>query len=101
MHASFGPLFYPSGPEVKAAAVEKLNKKLEFINKQVLKDRSFLVGDKFSIADSYLYIVLSWAPYVGVDLSPFPVVKAYFERIGALPVVQEAHVKMATKPSST
>ena len=101
MHASFGPLFYPIGPEVKAAAVQKLNKKLEFINNQVLKDRSFLVGDKFSIADSYLYIVLSWSPYVGVDLSPFPVVKAYFERIGALPVVQDAHAKMTTKPSRT
>jgi glutathione S-transferase len=55
----------------------------------------------FSIAGSYLDVVLSWGPYVGVDTSKYPVIRAYFDRVKALTAVAQAHEKMATKPSST
>ena len=100
VHANFGPLFGPATPEVKAAQIEKLNKKFTYIQDHMLKG-DFLVGDKFSIADSYLYIVLGWGRYVGVDISGHPALKAYWERIDQLPVVVQAHAKMATNPAST
>lgn len=100
VHANFGPLFGPLSEEGKAAQIEKLGKKFEYIQKHVLKG-DFLVGDKFSIADSYLYIVLGWGRWVGVDLSPYPAVKAYWERIDKLPNVVAAHAKIATNPSRT
>jgi hypothetical protein len=61
----------------------------------------FLVGGKFSIADSYLYIVLTWPQYVGVDMSGYPLLQAYSAGIAALPQVVAAHALMATNPSST
>jgi glutathione S-transferase len=39
---------------------------------------------------SYLYTVTRWAPRVEFDLSPFPNVKAFMERMNARPKVQEA-----------
>jgi glutathione S-transferase len=75
--------------------------KLAYLNDNVFNDgKQFMVGDKFTIADSYLYIVLSWAQYVGVDTAPYPNVIAFSERVAALPFVQAAHARMASNPSS-
>lgn len=102
MHSSFGPLFSSISPEAKEAQIEKILKKLSFINDHLLRGgKSYLVGNKFSIADSYLYIVLGWGRWVGVDLTGHPVVKAYWEAIDELPSIVAAHAKMATNPSST
>mmetsp|Transcript_3020 Transcript_3020/g.7005 ORF Transcript_3020/g.7005 Transcript_3020/m.7005 type:complete len:205 (+) Transcript_3020:55-669(+) len=100
VHASFGPLFGPLSEEAKAAQIVKLGTKFSFIEKNLLGGQ-FLVGGKFSIADSYLYICLSWAAYLGVDLAGYPKVQAYFAGIHALPQVAAAHALMATNPSST
>jgi glutathione S-transferase len=101
VHSSFGPLFGQISPEDKVAQIEKINKKFAYLQEHMLKDKTYLVGDKFSIADSYLYIVVGWGRYVGVDISPYPVLEAYWTAIDQLPVVQEAHAKMATDPSRT
>jgi glutathione S-transferase len=81
--------------------VEKLYKKFDYVQNTLLKDKTYLVGDKFSIADSYLYIVLSWTGYVGVDLTPYPGLQAYSANIAKLPNVVAAHAAMATNPAST
>ena len=69
--AGFGPLFGPFvNDEAKAKQHEKLAKKLTYINDHMVKGKKFLVGDSFTVADSYLYIVLSWGQYVGVGARP-------------------------------
>ena len=102
LHASVGPLFNPSlAPEVKAWANSRVETKLKTLNDLLLKDgKKFLVGDAFTVADSYCYIVLSWSPFIGVDLSKFANVKAYFDGIAALPHVKAAHERMAAKPAT-
>jgi len=74
---------------------------LKYLNDTYLVNKKFLVGDSFSIADAYLYIVLSWSGYVKVDLSPFPVVVEYFNYIGNLSNVVEAKARIATSPTTT
>ncbi len=101
VHASYGPLFYGLEGEAKAAQVKKIGTKFDYISKNLLNGHQYLVGDKFSIADAYFYIILSWSGYVGVDLSAHPEIKAYSEFVGALPFVDAAHAAMANKPSST
>lgn len=101
LHANFGPLFGSLSEEAKVAQLEKIGKKLQYVNDSMINDKSFLVGNKFSIADSYLYIVLSWRAFVGVDISPYPAVQAYADRIHGLPNVVAAHAKMANKPTTT
>lgn len=61
LHQSYAPLYDPAAtPEQKAAAIAKLNTKLKYVNENMVNGKKFLVGDSFTIADSYLYIVLSW-----------------------------------------
>jgi glutathione S-transferase len=95
IHKSYGPLFNPANSaDVKQWAATNLNTKLDRLNGE-LKGKSYVQGDKFTIADSYLYIVLSWSPYVGVDLTNFANLQKYFDGIKALPTVQAAHKEIA------
>ncbi len=48
------------------------------------------MGDDFTVADAYLFTVLGWGKYVGVDLAPWPTLTAYLGRVAARPAVQAA-----------
>lgn len=50
-----------------------------------LATRLFLVGDSPTIADIAGYSYIAHAPEGGVDLAPFPAVRAWLDRIEALP----------------
>ena len=82
-------------------SLSKVDSKLKYINDNLVNGKKFLVGDKFSIADSYLYIVLTWEPYAKFDTKPYPNVQKYFEGIKALPLVQAAHKAMEGVPTTT
>ncbi len=90
LHKSFGPLFTQSSPaEAKAAAAEKIGKRLAFVDGE-LEGKNYLAGDHFSVADGYLFTVVNWAGKVGLDLSKVPNVQAHHARVGARPAVQTA-----------
>lgn len=98
IHSNFGPLFYPGlTEEGKAAQRAKLLGKLEWLAKTELADgaKEYLVGGSFTVADSYLYIILTWAPYVQVSLESVPVLAAFRDRIASLDFVKGAHAAMA------
>ncbi|MHB1284833.1 MAG: glutathione binding-like protein, partial [Metallibacterium scheffleri] len=48
----------------------------------------YLLGDQFTVADAYLYTVLTWAGIVGVDLAPYPALQAFMKRVEARPAVK-------------
>jgi glutathione S-transferase len=100
VHPSIGHLFYPNSEAIKDYIKGKAAAKLTYLENTLIGDKKFVVNDTFTIADSYLYIVLTWAPYVGVDLAPFPKVRAYFEGIGSLENVKAAHARMAGSPAT-
>ena len=90
LHKTFGPLFRPTTPEeFKAQSKEVLGKRITWLDKE-LAGRQYLMGDKFTVADAYLFTVLRWSPRVGVDLSKTPNAIAYIDRVAARPRVQEA-----------
>lgn len=90
LHKGFSPLFAPNATEeMKQYARANLIKRLGWLSGQ-LGSKQYLVGERFTVADAYLFVVLSWAGHVAVDLSPWPNLKAYQERIGARPHVIEA-----------
>jgi glutathione S-transferase len=90
LHKNFSPLFNPSAPEaMKQIAKENIAKRTAFIEGK-LGDQPFLLGDSFSVADAYLYVILSWRERAGVDISQFPRVTALYERVRARPSVQSA-----------
>jgi glutathione S-transferase len=89
VHKGFSPLFRKPPPEVKQAALEALEKRFAFLAGHLEKSQ-FLLGERFTVADAYLFTVLTWAPGQGIDLSRWPALKAHFDRIAARPAVQEA-----------
>jgi glutathione S-transferase len=100
VHPSISGTFF--GPEeVRSFVREKAAQKLTYLEHHLIADKQFLVGDSFTIADAYLYIVLSWTSIVNIDLTPYPKVKGYFERVGAMENVKAAHARIATNPSTT
>ncbi len=90
LHKTYGPMFRPTTPEeYKKISKETLATKYKHVDK-VLGHKPYLMGDKFSVADAYLFTVTRWAPRVQFDLTPFPNLRAFMDRIAARPKVQEA-----------
>ena len=90
MHKTYGPLFRPTTPEeFKVLSREVIGRRIAWLDKE-LAGKQYLMGDKFTVADAYLFTVLRWSPRVGVDLSKSPNVTAYIDRVAARPKVQEA-----------
>lgn len=77
-----------SNDGAKAFARQKLPLRLHRLNEH-LQDRSFLL-EGFSVADAYLFTVLNWSPYAGIDLSAWPAVSAYFQRLSQRPSIARA-----------
>lgn len=50
----------------------------------------FVMGEDYSIADPYLFVMSSWLKGDGVDIAEFPRVKAHYERMLARPSVEKA-----------
>jgi glutathione S-transferase len=90
VHKSFSPLFAPNAPEdMKQYARGNLIKRLAWVADQ-LGSKPYLMGEHFTVADAYLFVVLSWAGHVAVDLGTWPNLTAFQERVSARPHVVEA-----------
>jgi glutathione S-transferase len=90
LHKSFTPLFKPTTPDAfKEISRENLGARFAYLDKE-LSGRPYVMGDKFSVADAYLYTVLRWAPRVEIDMSKWPNLTAFMDRVAARPKVQEA-----------
>jgi glutathione S-transferase len=90
LHKTFSVLFNPAYPEeAKAINTKKLGERFAYVNAQ-LEGKQYLMGEHFSVADAYLYVILRWARAKGVDTSTFGDLNAFFDRVDARPAVQEA-----------
>ncbi|MGH7108012.1 MAG: glutathione transferase GstA, partial [Acetobacteraceae bacterium] len=90
LHKSYSPLFNPDMPAAaRAERLAYLTKRYTLVEKH-LAGRSYLLGDSFTVADAYLFTITNWAAHVKLDLSPFPSLRAFQERIAARPAVQAA-----------
>ena len=93
VHKSFGPLFSPVlADDAKAFFKDRVMGKFKYIDSQ-LAGRDYLMGKQFSVADGYLFTMLSWAERMKFDLATMPNLLAYKARVGARPMVQAALTK--------
>jgi glutathione S-transferase len=96
LHKNYTPLFMTKRfvqsevgqNELKASMKTLIDKKCTWVNTQ-LSGKSFLTGPEFTIADAYLFTVLSWNKFVGIELQGKSNLSAYMERITARPSVQK------------
>jgi glutathione S-transferase len=89
LHKSFSPLFRKPAPDVREQLMKQVLNRLALLQGK-LGDKPYLMGDRFSIADAYAYVILNWAHNFKIDLSGLPSLQAYFERMRARPAVQRA-----------
>ena len=88
VHKGFGPLWSPQTPaEVRERTVQALGNRFGFIAATLAK-QPFLTGAGFTIADAYLFVVLNWTRLHRVDLSPWPALVDFQQRVAARPAVQ-------------
>jgi len=90
LHKGMGSMFNPAQtPEWRAAASATLSKRLNWLS-EALGDKPFLMGERFTVADGYLFTVLRWAGPVKFDLSPWPALVAFRDRVAERPAVKAA-----------
>lgn len=91
LHKAFTPLFNPAlAPEAREAAVANIGRKLDVVEGALADGRSYLTGPDFTVADAYLFVVLSWAPNFGVELARWPHLGGFNQRVTARAAVQAA-----------
>ncbi len=89
LHKSFAPLFNPKFPaEGKEMLKANIGKRFDALNTSL--KGPFLTGEQFTVSDAYLFTVLGWCGFVGIDLAKWPALKEYHSRVAARPHVQAA-----------
>jgi glutathione S-transferase len=73
------------GGKFDLAAAQALAERLFQVLEAELKDRTFLVGDRPTLADIALYTYTAAAPEGGIDLAPYPAIRLWLKRVEALP----------------
>jgi len=93
LHKNFGPMFSPVlGDDAKAFFKDRVMGKFKYVD-SVIGGRDYLMGKQFTVADGYLFTMLTWADRLKFDLSAMPNLLAYKARVAARPKVQEALTK--------
>ena len=90
IHKGYSPMFNPAATaEFRTWQRERLVQRYGWIQKQ-LSGRQYLMGERFTVADAYLFTTLCWLGYVNLDLAQWPGLSGYYERIASRPRVREA-----------
>jgi glutathione S-transferase len=80
----------PTLPDsMRESLTERVNKRVGYIDSH-LAGNEFLMGDQFTVADAYLFIVLSWTDMVKIDISQHENVANWRGRIGERESVKAA-----------
>ncbi len=81
LHKGFTPLFRPDTPETLKPAVRAgLEKKFQYVDES-LSDDQWICGQRFTIADAYLFTVLRWAYGVKLNMDGSTHIESYMQRV--------------------
>ncbi|HYD87642.1 MAG TPA: glutathione transferase GstA [Vitreimonas sp.] len=89
LHKGTSPLFRKPSEEVREATIKNLQNRYELLERK-LGDKPFLLGDQFTIADAYAFVILTWARKFEIDLSERQKLQTYFQRVMKRPAVRQA-----------
>jgi len=90
LHKNLGPQFAPAlSDDAKAFFKDRVMGKFRYVDGE-LAGKDYLMGKQFTVADGYMFTMLSWAERMKWDLAAMPNLLAYKARVAARPKVQEA-----------
>lgn len=92
LHKSVSPLFRTSTPQsFMKPGKDHLVARYQFVEER-LRRQPYLLGDHYTIADIYLYVVSRWLPSLGIDPSAWPGLNQFMTRLSRRPSVHAALV---------
>lgn len=89
LHAQLGALAHDENRAVHDRRRGKIAERLSYLQLE-LEDRPFLLGETYSVADTYLFAMLQWCDSLRLDLQIWPSLDAYEQRIAGRPAVRAA-----------
>ena len=90
LHKQFTPLFKEGTPgDYRVIAKENVLNAFKHVDER-LAGRQWLVGDRYSVADIYLFVVSNWGRFQDIDVAQWPNLNDLRTRIRARPKVQDA-----------
>ena len=91
LHKSWSPLFSAtSTDDEKAAAAKKVASKFDYLNAELSDERDYFVENQFSVADAYIFVLLNWANFKGIDLNNWPHLAKFVSRVMTRPATAAA-----------
>lgn len=90
LHKTYGALFRPDTPEATRQDARKSLLQNYAVPESRLAAADWLIGDRFTVADAYLFTVTNWAAHVALDFSGFPALARFQQRVARRPAVQVA-----------
>lgn len=95
VHKAYSPLFKPSWDDAtKQKFKDTIYAKLDHLEKHFIGQDPFLNPQQPTIATIYLFVVLSWSPFVGISLDKHSKVKQFTEQVMANNKIKAAQDKM-------
>jgi len=92
LHKSFSPLFSPATPEdYKKQMKDKILTRLSYVDQTFTKSKApYLLGENFTVADAYLFVVTNWTGNMSIDIKGLAKVGEFMARMRERPAVAAA-----------
>lgn len=91
LHRYCAPLFWSKfSDETKSIVFTPILKKKLFIVDSHLRDHKFLMGERLTLGDSYLFVILIWLAKLKVNMNEWPNLSRYFNDMKQRKSVQKA-----------
>jgi glutathione S-transferase len=88
LHKPLAMCFYPEYAACREALKALVAKRLAWLGAEM--NGPYLLGERYSVADAYLFVCLNWTQFLQFDLTPWPALRDLMRRVAARPAVRQA-----------
>ncbi|WP_428528035.1 glutathione binding-like protein [Roseibium sp.] len=90
LHKAFSPYFSGKtfSAHERAGHLAVLKKKISQFEAMLPDSKGYLLGETFSVADAYAFVILNWTNFIGVSLTEWPRITDYVNQIKARPATR-------------
>jgi glutathione S-transferase len=88
LHKPMAMLMDPAIQPARAPIADKVGKRLDWLVAQLTGP--YLMGERFTVADPYLFVCLNWSQWNKLELDRWPTLVGFMRRIAARPAVAAA-----------
>ena len=87
IHKGLAPLWKPTTPEdYKPVVLEGVGRRFDHVA-EAIGNKPYLTGDRFTIADAYLFTIANWHRFLKFDVTRWPVIARFLARVAERPAV--------------